>query len=76
MVDDQKLNKQREIWASKILDIISNRLELRDTDVKVIIEVPVDTGMINNAKFSCDPYVVDDQRYDTNITISGPYATM
>lgn len=43
-----------------------NRLESRDIDMEEIYKVPINAGMINNAKFSLNQYVSDDQGDGSN----------
>lgn len=52
---------------SSILGVMPNRFEWRDIDVEKISEVPIYTGMLSNAKFSCDQYVSGNRKDDSNV---------
>lgn len=52
-----------------------NQLKLGDTDVEEINEVPIDTGILNNAKFSCCQDVSDYYRHGSKVDISSLYTT-
>lgn len=55
-------SRHRKFWSLYQID-----LTRRDTDVKKITEVHIDTTMLNNDKFFCDQCVSGDQRDGSNV---------
>lgn len=56
-------NKHRRLWTSTILE------------VEKITAALIDTGMLNNATFSCDHHISGDKRDSSNVGVSRPYMT-
>lgn len=65
------IKHRQAVWTldSQNLVVVPKQHEIKEMDVE---EEPIDTDMINDAKFSCDLYIIDEQ---ADADVSSSYTT-